>query len=61
MRRQTHSPDDLRAFIAHEVEEIRNELDQLRSRVEAQQGLSSGSDQHGQAYVKRPVIEISTR
>jgi hypothetical protein len=61
MRRQTHSPDELRAFIAHEVEEIRNELDQLRSRAEAQQALASGSDQHSQGYIKPPVIEISTR
>ena len=41
MRQQPHSPDELRAYIANEVEEIRNELDQLRTRVEAQQASLS--------------------
>jgi hypothetical protein len=61
MRRSTHSPDELRAFIAHEVEEIRNELEQLRSRVEAQQASPSPARPNGPAYDKGPANDVSTR
>ena len=61
MRRSTHSPDELRALIAHEVEEIRNELEQLRSRVEAQQTSSSPVRPVAHPYEKGPGSDVDTR
>ena len=61
MRQQPHSPDELRAYIANEVEEIRNELDKLRSRVEAQQASLSIASASGLLSDPKASTDIRTR
>jgi len=61
MRRPANSPDELRAFIAQEVEEIRNELEQLRSRVEAQQSSITSIGPIDEPYEQRAERDINTR